>query len=211
MRSFFTFIIIVLLIGILFNCNCANVKEQYFKNRSEEYKQAVVKINGYCSGFFVTPSIVVTARHCLNGKEEQKILLFGGEEIIGVEFVEYRKTPYDITALQTKHKHHIHFNIKFDFPIKNRKYNILGFPSMIKESLYRRITYRRLTGVATFGGLFIFFLFNGTIMPGDSGSVVYDNNFNVIGVVTAIEIADVENIMVTPTIYLGSQWMDWEK
>ncbi len=129
---------------------------------------------GVCSGSFINDNgDIITAGHCAAGAEAIEVITYDGRRYNAI--IVATTSVHDLALLHIDRLNTVHFN-----PAKNvergEKVFILGSPLAITNTLSTGIV-AKLDGDLT--------LLDCSVLPGNSGSAVYDENGDMVGVATA--------------------------
>jgi serine protease Do len=154
-------------------------------NKVQSVKNSVVALveqqHTYCTGFFVKPTIILTATHCVKGMKKITIKTFNNKLVFTNVIKMDEKT--DVAILQTE-------NYKSKFIIKPAKYKpavgdriyLFGFPAMLQHVG---------KGMQVFGGTLANILkeekyvVDTTLYFGNSGGPMLNSRWRYLGIVSA--------------------------
>lgn len=150
----------------------------------DQIRQSIVTIeagSSHGSGFFISPSLLLTNQHVVAGADRVRIRLLTGEKIVGA--VLRKHVQRDVALIQVAHGGYK------PLPIRTR-------PLVITEDVFALGTPldKSLSGTVTKGIVSKFMLnefqlvdiqADVDIQPGNSGGALLDNNGNVVGVTYA--------------------------
>ncbi len=129
---------------------------------------------GVCSGSFIDDhGDIITAGHCAQNAESIEVLTYDGRRYNAI--IVATTAVHDLALLHIDRLNTAHFN-PASTVVRGEKVYILGSPLAITGTLSTGVV-AKLAGDWT--------LLDCSVLPGNSGSAVYDENGDMVGVATA--------------------------
>lgn len=144
--------------------------------KDEAGNSSIEERRGTCSGSYISPNVVLTARHCLEGADSILVVTEDSQEREGTIVLIDKNV--DLGILSTEERHHTWLKIERKNPSLGEQVFIYGQPLSIPFVLTQGF-------IAKIHPLGHVLLLDATVNGGNSGSALLNKHGKVVGVVVA--------------------------